>query len=258
MNIVVCVKQVPDTAAEKKLNAEYRLERTGIENIPNPFDEYAIEEALRVKEKKGGQVTALCMGPENAREALRKAIAMGVDRATLVTDASLAGSDALSTAYVLAQALKKMEFDLVFCGMESTDARTGLVPSAIAEFLDLPQHTYTAKLEIGDGVITSHRQTERGYDLITSPMPALIGVVKEINEPRYPTLKGIMQSKKVEITVWSLKDLGVDAGQIGAVGAREKVLSYNQRQPRMAGTVIKDEGDAAAKIIEFLTFKKAL
>jgi len=258
LNIVVCIKQVPDTAAEKKLNAELRLERTGIENIPNPFDEYAIEEALRTKEAQGGAVTALCMGPEGAKEALRKAIAMGVEKAVLVTDPKLAGADAWSTAYVLSQALKKTEYDLIFCGMQSTDAATALVPSALAEFLGVPQHTYTVKLEVGDGQVTSQRQTENGYDVVNSPTPALVGVVKGINEPRYPSLKGIMQAKRTEITVWSLADLGVDASEVGASGAKEKVLSFSPREPRKGGQVIQDEGDAASKVAEFLTFKKVL
>ena len=258
MNIVACIKQVPDTAAEKKLNADLRLERTGIENIPNPFDEYAIEEALRTKEAKGGTVTALCMGPEGAKEALRKAIAMGVEKAVLVTDPKLVGSDAWSTAYVLSQALKKMEYDLIFCGMQSTDAATALVPSAIAEFLGIPQHTYTGKLEIGPDSISSQRQTEGGYDVVTSSTPALVGVVKGINEPRYPSLKGIMQAKRTEITVWSLADLGVDPSEAGAAGAKERVVSFSPREPRKGGQVVQDEGDAAVKVAEFLTFKKVL
>lgn len=258
MNIVVCIKQVPDTAAEKKLNAELRLERTGIENIPNPFDEYAIEEALRTKEAKGGTVTALCMGPEGAKEALRKAIAMGVEKAVLVTDPKLVGSDAWSTAYVLSRALQKMEYDLIFCGMQSTDAATALVPSALAEFLGLPQHTYTAKLEVGEGQVASQRQTEGGYDVVTSPLPALVAVVKGINEPRYPSLKGIMQAKRTEITVWSLADLGIDPSEVGGKGAKERVLSFSPREPRKGGQVVQDEGDAAGKIAEFLTFKKVL
>lgn len=258
MNIVVCVKQVPDTEAEKKLNPDLRLERTGIDNIPNPFDEYAIEEALRTREAKGGTVTVLCMGPEGAKEALRKAIAMGVEKAVLVTDPKLVGSDAWSTAFVLSRALKRMEYDLVFCGMQSTDAATGLVPSALAELLGLPQHTYAAKLEMGEGEVTSHRQTEGGYDVVTSALPALVAVSKGINEPRYPSLKGIMQAKRTEIAVWSLADLGVDPSEVGVSGAREKVLSFSPREPRKGGQVIRDEGDAAVKIAEFLAFKKVL
>lgn len=258
MNIVACIKQVPDTAAEKKLNADLRLERTGIENIPNPFDEYAIEEALRTKEANGGTVTALCMGPDGAKEALRKAIAMGVEKAVLVTDPKLAGSDAWATAYVLSQALKKMEYDIIFCGMQSTDATTALVPSALAEFLGIPQHTYTGKLGIDEGHIASQRQTESGYDVVTSAMPALVGVVKGINEPRYPSLRGIMQAKRTEITIWSLADLGIDASEVGASGAKERVLSFSAREPRKGGQVIQDEGDSAAKVAEFLTFKKVL
>ncbi len=258
MNIVGCIKQVPDTAAEKKLNADLRLERTGIENIPNPFDEYAIEEALRVKDAKGGAVTALCMGPETAKEAIRKAIAMGVEKAVLVTDPKLTGSDAWATAYVLSQALKKLEFDLVIFGMQSTDAATGLVASGVSEFLGLPQHTYTGKLDVGDGQVTSQRQTESGYDVVTSPTPAVVAVLKGINEPRYPSLKGIMQAKRTEIAIWSLSDIGVDASEVGASGAKEKVISFSPREPRKGGQVIQDEGDAGAKIAAFLTFKKVL
>ncbi|MCL4458815.1 MAG: electron transfer flavoprotein subunit beta/FixA family protein [Chloroflexi bacterium] len=258
MNIIVCIKQVPETAAEKRLNDQLRLDREAVENILNPFDEYAVEEALRIKENKWGTVTILCMGPESAKTAIRKAIAMGADKAVLVSDQALVGSDVLATAQVLSQALGRIPHDLILCGMQSTDAGTALVPAAIAELLGLPMHTYTAKLEIGDGQITTQRSSDQGYDVISSPLPALVAVIKGINEPRYPSLKGIMRSKQAEIIVWSLADIGLDASKVGSMGAKTKVVSFATAKPRQAGEVIKDDGLAAVKIVDFLAMRKII
>ncbi|MBI4321127.1 MAG: electron transfer flavoprotein subunit beta/FixA family protein [Chloroflexi bacterium] len=258
MNIVACLKQVPDTTAEKKLNAEFRLDRDSVEKIVNPFDEYAIEEALRIKEAQGGEVTALCVGPESAKEALRKAVAMGVQKAVLVTDPNLAGSDTLGTAYALSLAVKKLQPDLVLLGMQSTDAGTAQVAGKLAAMLEQPLHSYTAKLEIGDGKATSQRQTDKGFDVIESSLPAVVSVLKGINEPRYPSLKGIMQAKRTEIAIWSLADIGADAAKVGKAGALEKTLGYERTKPRTAGQVIKDDGTAAAKIADFLVASKVV
>ena len=258
MNIVVCVKQVPDTTAEKKLDANNRLDRKSVENILNPFDEYAVEEALRLKEKHGGTVTALCVGPESAKEAIRKAVAMGVDKGALVSDAAMAGSDALATAFVLSQALKKVEHDIIIFGMQSTDALTAIVPAAVSQFLGIPHHGYTNKITVGDGEVACNRASDAGYDVVVSKLPAAVSVTKAINEPRYASLRGIMQSRKAEITTFSLADLGIDPSTVGAGAAQTKVLSYIKPAPRQAGTVVKDDGQAAVQVAEFLVLRKII
>lgn len=258
MNIVVCIKQVPDTAAERKLNAELRLDRANVENIINPFDEYAIEEALKTKEQKGGTVTVLCVGPESAKEQVRKAVAMGVEKAVLVSDPALAGSDSLGTAYAISQALKKIPHDVVFFGMASTDAATAQVPAKVAALLNAPLHSYCNKVEIGDGSVRSQRATDKGYDVVTSGTPAVISVLKGINEPRYPSLKGIMLAKRTEIAVWSLGDIEADASRVGKEGAREKVLGFTPTKGRQKGQVVQDDGTAATLIANFLVSSKCL
>jgi electron transfer flavoprotein beta subunit len=258
LNIVVCVKQVMDTTAEKRLTPGLRLDRSGSEPILNPFDEYAIEEALRLREQAGGEVTALCMGPAGAKETVRKAVAMGVNRAVLVSDPALAGSDTLGTAYVLGLALKKLGFDLVLFGMLSTDAGTGQVPSAVAEFLGLPLLSFAGKLEVSEARATIRRTTDTGYQLLAASLPAVISVVKGINEPRYPALRGIMQAKRADIPVWSCSDLGADPARAGSAGASTVVLSAAPAQPKSPGPVIKDDGGAVQQIVEFLVQKKVL
>lgn len=258
MNIVVCVKQTPDTTAEKKLNAQLRLERTGIENVMNPYDEYAIEECLRLREQQGGEVTALCMGPDHAQDTLRRVIAMGADRGVLVTDPALAGSDWLATARVLAAALKKLTWDIVVFGMASTDSTMSAVPSGVAELLDLPQLSYANRLDVSGGNASIHRQTERGFDVITAPLPCIISVTKGINEPRYPSLKGIMASRKAEVKVWSLADVGLSADDASGATAKTKVLGASQVSIRRLGQIFKDDGQAAAKIADFLESQKIL
>jgi electron transfer flavoprotein beta subunit len=259
LNIVVCMKQVPDTSADKKLTADYRMDRDSVENIMNPFDEYALEEAIRNKEASGAEVTLLTMGKPGAEDAIRRGLAMGADRAVLVTDPALAGSDALSTAYVLATALKKMQWDVVLCGMQSTDGYCSLVPGALAGFLDLPQLTYCSKVEFTSSGVRVNRLSDAGYDVVEGPLPAIISVVKAINEPRYPALKGIMQAKKKEVLQWSLADLGLDASQAGKPGAKENVLTAERRPPRTAGRVISDEnGTAAVEIADYLAEKKLI
>ena len=258
MKIVVCVKQVLDTTAEKRLTEELHLDRSSGEAILNPFDEYAVEEALRLRERAGGDVTVLCMGPSTAKETVRKPIAMGVDRAVLVSDPVLASSDTLGTAYVLGMALKRLEFDLVLCGMQSTDAGTGQVPAAVAEFLGIPQLTFASELEIVDGRASIRRVTDSGYQVLAANLPAVVSVVKGINEPRYPALKGIMQAKRAEIPIWSCADVGADPTRTGQAGAATRVVSALPTPPRAAGRVIKDDGTAVQQIVEFLIQKKVL
>lgn len=263
MNIIVCVKQTPDTTAEKRLGADNRLDRVSVENILNPFDEYAVEEALRIKEKSGATVTVLCMGPSTADSAVRKALAMGADSAVLVTDPALAGSDSLGTAYVLAAAIKKLPFDLILTGMQSTDARTAQVPAAIAEFLDIPALTLASKLDVdldsAGGVARIQRQADGGFVTLEGTLPALVSVSKGINEPRYPGVKGIMQARKKEIKALSAADLQLDRSLVGAAGAHTRILSSSTPPPRAKGIIIKDDpATAAHKIADYLEQIKAV
>lgn len=263
MKIVVTVKQVPDTNAEKTFDAgTKRLNRTSIENVLNPFDEYAIEEALRLKEQLGADttVTVLSMAPESGREVVRKALAMGADDAAMLSAPELGGSDTMVTAAVLAAALKKIGFDLVLTGTQSTDAINSIVPAAIAEHLGVPCLTYARKVTIADGKVEIQRETESGYLRVQAPLPALVSVTKSANEPRYPSLKGIMGAKKKEIKALTLADIGVDAGTLGDAGSKTAVDSFAPVGARAKGTVIQssDGDDAARQIMEFLISKKVI
>jgi electron transfer flavoprotein beta subunit len=261
LNIIVCVKQVPDTTAEKKLGADNRLDRASVENILNPFDEYAVEEALRIKEAQGAEITLVCLGPPSADTALRKALAMGADSAVLVSDASLAGSDSLGTAYALAAAIRTLPFDLILTGMQSTDARTGQVPAAVAAFLELPMLTLASKLEldVGKGTARIQRQSDEGTLVLEGKLPALVSVTKAINEPRYPALRGIMAAKRKEIKVMSAADLGLDPALVGSTGAHTRVLSASKPAPRPRGVTIKDDPDTSArKLADYLAEIKVI
>ncbi len=221
MNIVVCIKQVPATT-EVKINPETNtLVREGVESIINPFDMYAIEEGLRIKEKVGGIVTVLTMGPPQAETALKEAISLGCDEAVLVSDRAFAGSDTLATAYTLARSIKKIDdFDLIICGKQAIDGDTAQVGPGIAEELNVPCVTYVKKIEkIEENMICVERMMEEGYAVIQLPVPCLITVVKEINEPRLPSLRGMMKAKKVQITVLNAADIAAETNRIGQVGS---------------------------------------
>ena len=259
MKILVTVKRVPDTAADKRLDpVDKTLDRESVETILNPVDEYAVEEALRLKEAVGGEVVVLCMGPESALPTIRKALSMGPDSAVHVHDDALHGSDVLGTAKVLAAAVRKAEPDVVLAGSESTDARTSLVPSALAEYLGWPGLTGAKELEVDGGTIRIHRETESGYDLLEAEGPAVVSVVKGINEPRYPSFKGIMAAKSRPVTGYGLADLGIDPGAAGGAGATTEVVDFTPRPPKEAGQVVKDGGDgsAALELAEFLAGRK--
>jgi electron transfer flavoprotein beta subunit len=256
MNIVVCVKQVPDTAVERTLTGQGTLDRASLDGLINELDEYAIEEGLKIAEAQGGEVTILSMGPGKAAESIRKALSMGADKAVHVTDDGLAGSDALGTSAVLAAALRQTGFDLVIFGSESTDARTGVVPAMVAERLGVPQLTLASKVDISGSDITVRRVTDEGYAVVTGSLPAVVSVVEKINEPRYPTFKGIMAAKKKPVQVLTLAELAVDAAQVGLAGAASWVSDFAARPPRAAGVVVKDEGDGGVKAAGFLAERK--
>src|SRR6202021_290902 len=197
MNIVVCVKQVPDTEVERSLvPGDNTVDRAGADGVINYLDEFAIEEALKIAEAQGGEVTILTMGPEKAADSIRKALSMGADKAVHVIDDALAGSDAVASSLALAEALKVVGFDLVVFGSESTDARTGVVPAMVAERLGVPQLTLAGKVDVSGSEVTIRRVADDGYQVVTGALPAVVSVVEKINEPRYPTFKGIMAGKK--------------------------------------------------------------
>jgi electron transfer flavoprotein beta subunit len=257
MNIVVCVKQVPDTAVERTLKAgDGTLDRETPDGLINELDEYAIEEGLKIAEAHGGEVTILSMGPAKAAESVRKALSMGADKAVHVSDEALAGSDAVVTSLVLAQALKQTGFDLVILGSESTDARTGVVPAMLAERLGVPQLTLASKVDVAGAEVTIRRVTDDGYAVVTGSLPAVVSVVEKINEPRYPSFKGIMAAKKKPVQTLALADLGVDAGAAGLAGSWTAVADFAARPPRAAGQVVKDEGDGGTKVAAFLAERK--
>ena len=248
MNIVVCVKQVPDTAVERTLKpGAGTLDRESPDGLINELDEYAIEEGLKIAEAHGGEVTILSMGPAKASESIRKALSMGADKAVHVSDEALAGSDALVTSLVLAEALKQTGFDLVILGSESTDARTGVVPAMLAERLGVPQLTLASKVDIDGESVTVRRVTDDGYQVVTGSLPAVVSVVEKINEPRYPSFKGIMAAKKKPVQTLALADLGVDAGAAGLAGSATTVADFAAKPPRAAGQVVKDEGDGGTQ-----------
>lgn len=255
MHFVVCIKQVPDTH-DVKINPETNtLMREGVEAIINPFDMYAIEEALRLRDRMGGKVTALTMGPPQAESALREAISMGVDEAVLVSDRSFAGSDTWATSYTLAKALEKIgDYSVVLFGKQASDGDTAQVGPGVATHLDLPQITYVRKVEeIEEGRIVAERLLETGFESIESPLPCVLTVVKEINEPRLPSLKGKMAARKAQITTWGAEDIAAEPDKLGLDGSPTKVVKVFSPPPREGGEILEGEpAEVVAKLAEKL------
>jgi len=257
VKIAVCVKQVPDTWAEKKLMAETStLDRVSPDGVLNELDEYAIEQALQLVEAHGGEVVIVTMGPERAAETLRKAISMGADAGIHIVDDKLAGSDAIATSAVLAKALEGRDFDVILFGSESTDARMSVIPAMVAERLGLAQVTFAQKLDIVGTTLTAERVTDYGFDTLTTSLPAVISVVEKINEPRYPSFKGIMAAKKKPVETLTSADLGLDPALVGAAAAWSEVVDFAARPPKPAGVVITDEGSGGISIADYLTNSK--
>jgi len=255
MKMYVCIKQIPDpnTVVSKLDPNTKRLVRSGVSLVLDPGDESTISAAIKIRDTIGdSEVTVVSMGPASAQEAMRRALAMGADRAILVTDTALAGSDALGTARVLAAVLKKEEVDLVFCSTESTDGYTGMVPGGIAEFLDFPQLTFAREITIEGRKAIIKRVTMTGYQTVECPLPAVVTIASGSFEAIYPTMKGIMGARKKPFTQLSLADLGIEASQVGEAGARERVIAIGQVEARAAGQVVKDDGNAAQAIADFL------
>jgi electron transfer flavoprotein beta subunit len=254
LKIVVTVKLVPDTTAEKRIDpATKRLVRTGVDIVLNPFDEYAIEAALQLRDKlaDGSTVTIASMTPESGREVVRKALAMGADDAVMLSDPALAGSDLWATAYALAGAIKHVGFDLVLTGTQSTDAISGDLPGMLAE--------YAREIAVADARLRVKRETETGYQTVSAPLPALASITKSANEPRYPSLKGIMGAKKKEITTLALADLGLTKA-VGSDGSRTEVLELATPPAREKGRTVtaSDGADGARAVLDFLKSRKLL
>ena len=260
MKIAVCVKQVPDTWAEKKLkDGSGILDRESVEGVMNELDEYAVEEALKITEADGGgEVVVVSMGPERAGEAVRKALSMGADSGIHLVDDGLVGSDSIATSYALAKVLDGRGFDLIIFGSESTDARMSVVPAMVAERLGLAQLTFANKVEVVGGNVTIDRVTDNGIETITAATPAIVSVVEKINEPRYPSFKGIMAAKKKPVETLSVGDAGLDAGQVGIGAAWSTVDSFAARPPKAAGVVVQDEGNGGVAIADFLSAQKLI
>jgi len=265
VNIVVCVKYVPDAQADRGFEAgDSTTERVSVEGRLSELDEYAVEEALKIVEAGnadgGGQVTVLTMGPEQATDAIKRALQMGAHAGVHVSDEAIAGSDSIATSLVLAKAVQKIgeggTVDLVLTGMASTDGVMSVVPAMLAERLALPQVTYAAELTVEDGRVRIRRDGDASTQEITASLPALVSVTDQINEPRYPSFKGIMAAKKKPVQTWGIADLGIDPAHVGLGAAWTVVESVTARPPRQAGQVVKDDGDGGLKLAEYLITHK--
>ncbi len=268
MNIVVCVKHVPDATADRRFESDETVDRVGVDGLLSELDEYAVEQALQIKEKasqnEGGEVTvtALCVGPERALDAVRKALQMGVDRGVHVSDEAIAGSDAVATSLVLAEAINKIGgadggLDLVVCGMASTDGSMSVVPAMLAERLGLPQVTMASVVETQGDQIRVKRDGDTATEVIGATLPVVLSVTDQTGEARYPSFKGIMAAKKKPMETWALADLGVEAEKVGLSVAWTQVEQTTERPPRTAGEIVTDEdGSGAVALAEFLAAKK--
>lgn len=255
MNIIVCIKQVPETT-DVRINPETNtLIREGVKSIINPFDAYAIEEAVRLKEKFGGKATVVSMGPPQAEAALREAISLGCDEAALVCDRAFAGSDTWATSYTLAAAIRKLgSYDVIICGKQASDGDTAQVGPGIATHLDIPQVTYVKKIgEVKDGRMRVERMMEEGFEVIETPTPVLLTVVKEINVPRLPSLKGMMKAKSAKIAVLTQQELNLDGQKIGLCGSPTQVVRIFTPPRRAGGQMLTGEiPDIAAQLADLI------
>jgi electron transfer flavoprotein beta subunit len=260
MDITVLIKQVPDTWSERKLSQDdFTLDRDAADAVLDEINERAVEAALQIKEAHGGEVTVVCMGPERATDAIRKALSMGADMAVHLSDEGLHGSDAIQTARALAKAIGSAgAFDLVIAGDESTDGGMGAVPAMLAELLEVPQLTRARKLETDGTTVRIERETDDGITTASAPLPAVVSVNEKINEPRYPSFKGIMAAKKKPVTTLTLADAGIDASEVGLASAGSTVLEAAPKPPRTAGQKVTDEGNGGARIAEYLIAQKLI
>jgi electron transfer flavoprotein beta subunit len=257
MKIVVCVKYVPDAQADRRFSADNTTDRDGVDGLLSELDEYAVEEALKISEGAGDStVTVVTVGPDAASDAVRKALQMGADAGVHVVDDALHGSDALATSLVLAKALGKLEYDLVLTGMASTDGGMSVVPAMLATRLGIPQVTFAGKLTIKGDTARIERDGDISTEVIEAALPAVVSVTDQINDPRYPSFKGIMAAKKKPVTTWSLADLGISGDEVGASAAWTAVETIAARPPRAHGQVVTDEGDGGSKLVAYLAGAK--
>lgn len=259
MEIVVCVKQVPDTTEIKIDPVTNALIRQGVPSIVNPFDKNALEAALQLREKHGGKVTVVSMGPPQAKEALKECLALGADTAILISDRAFGGSDTLATSYALAAVMRKLgNYDMIICGKQAIDGDTAQVGPEMAEHLGIVQLTYVSKAEVEGNTVRVEREHEDGYDIIEAELPVLLSVVKSINEPRYPTVRGTMKANRAEIPVWTAADLEVDSNKLGFKGSPTQVRKTFTPPLRKNGVVIQRDTarEAVAELIQKLTEAK--
>jgi len=260
VRIICPMKRVPDTAATKSMSDDLTLDRDGTETVLNANDEWSIEEAIRIKERtEGTEVIALCVGPEQAQTTIRKALSYGLDGAIHVSDPAIAGSDAMGIAAILAAALRDEPFDLVIMGNQSSDARTMLVPAMLAEYLGVPSLTYARRLELDGTMWRAERETPSGHQVVEAEGPVVVSVVEAINEPRYPSFKGIMAAKKKPVATRDLAALGVDPASVGLAHATTEVLDVTPRPPKGAGAKVTDDGTGevgAQALADFLAAQK--
>ncbi|AOR35901.1 electron transfer flavoprotein subunit beta [Streptomyces fodineus] len=260
LRIVVTVKYVPDATGDRHFADDLTVDRDDVDGLLSELDEYAVEQALQIAENYDGdgdaEVTVLTIGPEDAKDALRKALSMGADKAIHVEDDDLHGTDAIGTSLVLAKAIEKAGFDLVVSGMASTDGTMGVVPALVAERLGVPQVTLLSEVSVEDGVVKGRRDGDAASEQLEAQLPAIVSVTDQSGEARYPSFKGIMAAKKKPVESWDLSDLDIEAEEVGLDGAFTKVEAANERPARTAGTIVKDEGEGGKQLAEFLASQK--
>jgi len=261
LRIVTLVKYTPELTGDRRFAADFTIDRPAAGSRLSELDEHAAEQALRLADARlaedgEAEITYLTMGPPGAAEALRKALSMGGDKAVHVTDDALHGADALATSLVLARAVERIGFDLVLCGMASTDAGMGVVPAMLAERLGIPQVSLAGSLSLDGDRVSIEREGQAATETVEGTLPALVSVTDRTGEARYPSFKGIMAAKKKPVETWSLADLGIDASRVGLAAAHTRVLSVTPRPPRQSGEMVKDDGDGGVRLADFLSAQK--
>ncbi|KND36966.1 electron transfer flavoprotein subunit beta/FixA family protein [Streptomyces anulatus] len=257
LRIVVCVKYVPDATGDRRFADDLTLDREDVDGLLSELDEYAVEQALQIADgADDAEITVVTVGPEDAKDALRKALSMGADKAVHVEDDDLHGSDVMGTSLVLAKAVEKAGYDLVICGMASTDGVMGVLPALLAERLGVPQVTLLSEVAVDGGVVTGRRDGDTASEQLEASLPAVVSVTDQSGEARYPSFKGIMAAKKKPVESLDLDDLGLDADEVGLAGAWTAVDSATERPARTAGTIVKDEGEGGRQLAGFLAGQK--
>ncbi|MFF8787687.1 electron transfer flavoprotein subunit beta/FixA family protein [Streptomyces sp. NPDC015125] len=257
LRIVVCVKYVPDATGDRHFAEDLTVDRDDVDGLLSELDEYAVEQALQIKEAADdAEITVLTVGPEDANDALRKALSMGADKAVHVEDDDLHGTDALGTSLVLAKAIEKTGYDLVVCGMASTDGTMGVLPALLAERLNVPQVTQLSEVSVDGGKVTGRRDGDTATEQLEAALPAVVSVTDQSGEARYPSFKGIMAAKKKPVESLDLEDLEIEADEVGLEGAWTKVDGAAERPARTAGTIVKNEGEGGKQLAEFLAGQK--